>query len=187
MAYSFGRQFRRNAAQALTTDPDEMRVLIARILPPREDGAPRVLRLESEADCERAPAVIVAAFFDDALTGDEAAHLLAHAMNPATRKRVQEERRAKAGDPLAESIRAWREGSEQFRLEHPEVIARWEREAAERCNAANKAGGFVNNNGNTSAPADGGAAEGFREHPPPINDLQIVADSHGGGHGAQVG
>src|SRR5262249_26905616 len=83
MAFCFGRQFRRIAAQALTADPDEMRALIRRILPPRDDGTPPVLRLKREADRQRAPAVIVAAFFADVLTGDEAADLLRRTEDPA--------------------------------------------------------------------------------------------------------
>ena len=154
MAFCYGRQFRRIAAQALTADPDEMRVLIECILPAREDSGVRALRLKSQADCDRAPAVVVAAFFADAITGDEAAHLLAHATNPATRKQVQQERR-EAEDPLAKSIRAWREARpkfDEYRAQHPELVARWEREAAERRSAAKKAAALVNNKRNTSEP-----------------------------------
>jgi len=155
MAFSFGRQFRRIAAEALTADPDEMRALIARILPARDDGAPPALRLTSTADCERAPAVIVAAFFADAITGEEAAELLARTMDPATRKQVQQERH-EAED------RAWRWSDarptlEEYRAEHPELVARWEREAAERRNAAKMAGALVNNNENTSGTRCGAA------------------------------
>ena len=91
MAYSFGRQFRRIAAEAITADPDEMRARIKRILPPRDDGTPPVLRLKREADRERAPAVIVAAFFADAITGDEAADLLRKTEDPAFRKQPPED------------------------------------------------------------------------------------------------
>jgi hypothetical protein len=107
MAFSFGRQFRRIAAQALTADPDEMRALMQRILPVREDGAAPALRLETEADCQMAPAAVVAAFFADAITGDEATDLLRQTENPAFRKQALQERRAGAAHPLAESIRAW--------------------------------------------------------------------------------
>jgi hypothetical protein len=88
MAFSYGRQFRRIAAQALTADPDEMRELIARILPPRADGAAPALRLETDADYKIAPAVIVFAFFADALTGDAAADLLRQTEEPAFRKQA---------------------------------------------------------------------------------------------------
>jgi hypothetical protein len=37
----------------------------------REEGAAPALRLETEADYKMVPAVIVAAFFADAITGDE--------------------------------------------------------------------------------------------------------------------
>jgi hypothetical protein len=103
MAFSYGRQFRRIAAQALTADPDEMRASMERILPPRESGAP-ALRLETEVDYKIAPAVIVFAFFADALTGDEAADLLRQTENPAFRKQAM---RGPRKDPLAASIPSW--------------------------------------------------------------------------------
>ena len=158
MAYSYGRKFRRIAAEALTADPDEMRALIQRILPAREDGGARVLRLETEADCKVAPAVIVFAFFADALTGDEAADLLRKTEDPAFRKQVLAERAA-ARDPLWRSILAWGEVAEQGRARDAERLAGWERDVAaeraaseaERCGAAKAPGGLVNNNENTSA------------------------------------
>ena len=145
MAFCFGRQFRRIAAQALTADPDEMRLSIACILPPREDGGGRVLDLKSEADCELAPAVIVAAFFADLISGDEAADLLARAMDPAFRKKVLEDRGytyAPWGPPIS--------------FGDPTETAR---------NAAKYAAALVKNNGNTSAPCCD-AKDGARERPP---------------------
>jgi hypothetical protein len=156
MAFSFGRKFRRIAAEALTADPDEMRACIARLLPPREDGAAPVLRLESEADYQRAPAAIVAAFFADAITGDEAADLLRQTEDPAFRKQKRQERRG-AEDPLAESIRAWGavgRGEEPVNRDHRPVRSHWDSPPQ-----------LVNNKENTSAPAD--AADHIREHPPP--------------------
>ena len=156
MAFSYGRQFRRIAAQALTADPDEMRALMQRILPVREHGAAPALRLETEADRQVAPAVVVAAFFADAITGDEAADLLRQTENPAFRKQIHEERR-KAEDPLAESIRAWGavgRGEEPVNRDHRPVRSHWDAPPQ-----------LVNNKENTSAPAD--AADHIREHPPP--------------------
>jgi len=77
LAFSYGRKFRRIAAEAFSTDPAEMRERMARILPPRGENAAPVLRVESEADDRAAPAVIVAAFFADQITADEAVSLLA--------------------------------------------------------------------------------------------------------------
>jgi hypothetical protein len=103
MAYSHGRKFRRIAAAALTADPGEMRALIERILPPRDEGAAPVLHIATEADHRAAPAAIVAAFFADKLTGGEAADLLRQAEDPPSLKEGGE------GwvDPLADAIRAW--------------------------------------------------------------------------------
>ena len=166
MAFSFGRQFRRVAAEALTADPDEMRALMQRILPAREEGAAPVLRLETEADYKMAPATIVAAFFADAITGDEAADLLRQTEDPAFRKQALQERRG-AEDPLADFLRDCKEDTEKYQARVAEMFARWQREsAAERCSAANEAGGLVNNNENTSA-ACCDAADQSREHPPP--------------------
>jgi hypothetical protein len=166
MAFSYGRQFRRIAAEALTADPDEMRGCIARLLPPREGGAAPVLRLESEADYQRAPAVIVAAFFGDAITGDEAADLLRQTENPAFRKQALAERRAVAADLMPAFFRAIKEETQKHQAHAAEVLARWEREsAAERCSAANKAGELVKNNENTSGACCDAAAPA-PERPP---------------------
>jgi hypothetical protein len=158
MAFSYGRQFRRIAAQALTAEPDEMRASIARLLPPREDGGARVLRLETEADCEMAPAVVVAAFFADLITGDEGASLLAQALDRATRKRVQQERRA-AEDPLAKSIRAWRAGArgeEPVNRGHRPVRSHWDAPPQ-----------LVKNKENTSAAGEREAADHSAESTAP--------------------
>jgi hypothetical protein len=133
MAFSYGRKFRRIAAQALAADPGEMRALIERILPPREACAAPVLHIETEADHRAAPAAIVAAFFADKLTGGEAADLLRQAEGPPSLKEGRERR----VDPLAAAIRAWREPA--------------------RCGAAGEGAALVNINENTSAAADGDA------------------------------
>jgi hypothetical protein len=151
MAFSYGRQFRRIAAEALTADPDEMRALMQRILPAREHGAAPALRLETEADCQMAPAAIVAAFFADAITGDEAADLLRQTENPAFRKHALAERRAVAADLMPAFFRAIKEETQKHRAHAAEVLARWGREsAAERCSAANEAGELAKNKENTS-------------------------------------
>jgi hypothetical protein len=189
MAFSFGRQFRRIAAEALTADPDEMRALIARILPARDDGAPRVLRLTSESDYQRAPAVIVAAFFFDTITGDEAADLLRKTEDPAFRKppppddayvrwgpiALDPEWRKQRGLPPCD--RTWPMG------DYPP----WSSPISHHADAPRESEELVNNKENTSAPADGSAADGIREHPPPMIGLQIGAESHAGGYGAEVG
>ena len=127
MAYSYGRKFRRIAAAALTADPGEMRALIARILPPRDAGAARVLHIETDAEHRAAPAAIVAAFFADQLTGAEAADLLRQAEDPPSLKEGHES----WVDPLAAAIRAWGEPA--------------------RCGAAGEGAALVSINENTSA------------------------------------
>jgi hypothetical protein len=167
MAFSYGRQFRRIAAQALAADPDEMRALIERILPARAEGAAPALRLETEADYKIAPAAIVFAFFADAISGDAAADLLRQTENPAFRKRALEERRA-AEDPMAPSYRVWREASRGYELAvQGDRLVRvpYGTAAAERRSAANEARGLVNNNENTSAACDDAAAPA-PERPP---------------------
>jgi hypothetical protein len=179
MAYSFGRQFRRIAAEALTADREEMRALIARILPARTDGAASVLRLTSEEDYRRAPAAIVAAFFDDVLTGDEAADLLRKTENPGFRKQVlQHPQDAYAMWGPISLDPDWRDAAGLPRSDAPPAIAfppwgppispnvRQDANAA-RSDTAPGLGELVNNKENTSAPADGNAADRIREHPPP--------------------
>jgi hypothetical protein len=129
MAYSHGRKFRRIAAAALIADPGEMRALIERILPPREEGAAPVLHIATQADHRAAPAAIVAAFFADKLTGGEAADLLRQAEDPAS----LQEGRERMVDPLADAIRAWSEPV--------------------RCGAAGESAALVNINENTSIGA----------------------------------
>jgi hypothetical protein len=160
MAYSFGRQFRRIAAVAIAANPDGIRMLIGRILPPREDGAAPVLHLKTELDCELAPTVIVAAFFADVLTGDEAADLLAEATSPATRKRVME--RIEAERPRVPDTQCL----ENLRVADEYVTAVLERQRDRGCSAANGAGELVKNKQNTSAPC-GDAAENIPERPKP--------------------
>jgi hypothetical protein len=177
MAYSFGRQFRRIAAEALTADRDEMGVLTARILPPREPGAAPVLHVKSEDDCKRAPAVIVAAFFADALTGDEAADLLRKIEDPAFRKQAPEDppdHYAMYG-PICLTP-GWRDPQGRPYCDRPSKIEFpvWgpPRTSCDsdvidtpRRSAANEAGELVNNNENTSAPCCD-AADHAPERPP---------------------
>ena len=176
MAFSFGRQFRRIAAEAITADPDEMRALIERILPPRDDGAPSVLRLEGETDRERAPAVIVAAFFADAITGDEAADLLRQTEDPAFRKQPLEvDNSYGLYGPIALDP-AWRAArglppyvpppAMPYHVWGPPLSS----EGRDKTNtphrsAAKEAAELVNNNGNTSA-AWCDAADHAAERPP---------------------
>jgi hypothetical protein len=134
MAYSYGRQFRRIAAEAITTDRAEMRALIARILPPPEDGGARVLQVKTDDDCKRAPAAIVAAFLDDVLTGDEAADLLRQTEGPALREQVQQA------------------AEERRKLDCPVWGPPLPYAGAPRRSAANEAAPLVKNNENTSAP-----------------------------------
>jgi hypothetical protein len=177
MAYSFGRQFRRIAAEAITADREEMSKLIARILPPREDGGARVLQVKSRADCERAPAVIVAAFFADAITGDEAADLLRKTEDPAFRKEPPEDPGNVYGmyGPISLDPE-WRRrmGLPPYVPPPASDYPRWgpplpnvqEVTARLGCSAANGAGELVKNNENTSAPCCD-AADNIPEHPPP--------------------
>jgi hypothetical protein len=146
MAYSFGRQFRRIAAQAITADRAEMDALIARILPPREDGGARVLHLTIESDCERAPAAIVAAFFADAITGDAAAALLRQTEDPAFRKvAVARPRYDYALWGPVSLTPGWRPPTDRTRSEAGPTTG------TSHCDAANGTGELVNNNENTSA------------------------------------
>jgi hypothetical protein len=166
MAFSYGRQFRRTAAQALTADPGEMRALIARILPAREAGAAPALRLETEADYKIAPAAIVFAFFADVLSGDEAADLLRKTEDPVLRKQLLPKPRA-AQDPLADFIRRCAEDTEKYQARVAEMFARWQPEsAAAHCSAANEAGELVKNNENTSEACCHAADQAPPERPP---------------------
>jgi hypothetical protein len=180
MAYSFGRQFRRIAAEALTADREEMRALIARILPARTDGAASVLRLTSDEDYRRAPAAIVAAFFDDVLTGDEAADLLRKTENPGFRKQVlQHPQDAYAMWGPISLDPDWRNAAGLPRSDAPPAIAyppwgppispnvRRDATNAARSDTAPAPGALVNNKENTSAMAEHDAAEHIPEHPPP--------------------
>jgi len=162
MTFSHGRKFRRIAAQALSADPGEMRALIERILPPRDGGAPPVLHIETAAEHRAAPAAIVAAFFADKLTGGEAAELLRQAEDPASLQEV----RAWTVDPLADAIRAWREGAASAELEaqgdrHGGVTAG---EPA-RCGAAGAGGALVTIRQNTSAAGNAVQQREVRERP----------------------
>jgi hypothetical protein len=169
VAYSFGRQFRRIAAQAITADRAEMDALIKRILPPREDGGARVLQLTSDADCERAPAAIVAAFFADAITGNVAAALLRQTEDPAFRQQAVARPRYDYAlwGPVCLTP-GWRPPTDRPRSAAAPATG------TSHCDAANGTGELVNNNENTSAPccdaenADGEEAYVWR----PINPNQ---------------
>jgi hypothetical protein len=178
MAFSYGRQFRRIAAQALTADPGEMRALIARILSAGEGGAAPVLRLETDADYKIAPAVIVFAFFADALSGDAAAALLRETENPALRKQARhdgvDDTYAMFG-PISLTP-GWRDPRGLPRSDTapgidfppwgPPISSNIGRDAdTTRCSAAKEAGGLVKNNENTSA-ACRDAADHAPERPP---------------------
>jgi hypothetical protein len=163
MAFSFGRQFRRIAAEALTADPDEMRALMQRILPAC-DSAPPVLRLKSEADCQRAPAVIVAAFFADAITGDEAADLLRKTEDPAFRKQVLQDR--ENAYALWGPISLTRDSCNPADLPHSDPFPPWGPPIYHLADTPPGVGALVNNKENRSAPAED-AADRIPEHPPP--------------------
>jgi len=170
MAYSFGRQFRRIAAEALTADCEEMRASIARILPAREDGAAPVLRLTSEEDYRHAPAVIVAAFFADALTGDEAAHLLRQTEDPGFRKQVlQHPLDAYAMWGPISLDPNWRPPLDLPRSQTPAATPYppWGPPISHLAERPPEAGALVNNKENTSGTADRAAAGLIPEHPPP--------------------
>jgi hypothetical protein len=168
MAFSYGRKFRRLAAEALSADPGEMRERIARILPPRAENAAPVLRVETRADDRAAPAVIVAAFFADQITADEAVTLLGQVGTKESLDRVEEAR--KAALMRQHDIRFLRgmvEGPRIHGMEpEPELVRsinktliEWgEKPVDEPCrNAAREGQALVNINENTSAAGDGDA------------------------------
>jgi hypothetical protein len=169
MAFSYGRKFRRIAAEALSTDPAEMRERIARILPTRgENGAP-VLRVETEADDRAAPAVIVAAFFADQITANEAVTLLGQVGTKESLERVEQTRKAATlrrfnidfSRALIEGPRMWgiEPKLELLRSVNRKLIAWGEEPYPEPCgDAASDAGELVNINENTSAAAEGDAS-----------------------------
>jgi hypothetical protein len=165
MAFSHGRKFRRLAAQALSADPGEMRALRRRILPPRADGAAPVLRVETEADCQAAPAVIVAAFFADEITADEAIDLLRPVDTTAWREQAEQARRdAQRARWDAKFLRGLVEGPRLWGMEPPEGLLQRvntqlaemgeETIAAPSCAAASDEAALVNIRKNTSAAAD---------------------------------
>jgi hypothetical protein len=171
MAFSFGRQFRRIAAEALTADPDEMRALIARLLLPRADGTAPVLRLETEADYKIAPVVIVAAFFAYALSGDEAVDLLRQTEDPRFRKQaLQDPADAYAMWGPISLDSDWRDRAGLPRLDTAPTIdfPPWGPPLSDTAgpDTAPAAGELVNNNKNTSAPAGDDAAVAPPERPP---------------------
>jgi hypothetical protein len=168
MAFSYGRKFRRIAAQALAADPREMRERMARILPPGEENAVPVLRVETEADDRAAPAVIVAAFFADRITADEAVTLLGQVGTRESLERVEEAR--KAAVMRQHDIRFFRgmvEGPRMHGMEPDPGLVRsinkqliaWGEEPFDEpcCGAAGEGAALVNISENTSAPGDGDA------------------------------
>jgi hypothetical protein len=162
MVFSYGKKIRRLAAQVLSADPDEMRALRQRLLPPRGDEGAPVLRIKSEADRTAAPAAILSAVLADEITAEEADDLMQRAERPQGRTQAQQDRPywidpppelshlspeelRQAGylwrpelDPLADAIRAWGEPV--------------------HCGAARERAALVNINENTSASAGGDAA-----------------------------
>jgi hypothetical protein len=168
MAFSYGRKFRRIAAEALSADPSEMRERMARILPPRGENAAPVLRVATEADDRAAPAVIVAAFFADQLTADEVVALLGQVGTKESLDRVEEARRAAVmrqmnidfSRALIEGPRMWgiEPKPELLRSVNRKLIAWGEEPYPEPCgDAASEGNELVNISENTSAAADGDA------------------------------
>jgi hypothetical protein len=168
LAFSYGRKFRRIAAEAFSTDRAEMRERMARILPLRGENAAPVLRLESEADDRAAPAVIVAAFFADQITADEAVILLGQvgtreSLEPIEQAQAAERRRQfniRFSRGLIEGPRIW--GIEPplklLRSVNRKLIAWGEEPYPEPCcDAADEGAELVNINENTSAAANGDA------------------------------
>ena len=105
MAFRYGSKFRRAFAQAMSANPTDRRALIERILPSAEGGKRR-LRLRSFADHEAAPGAIVAAWLGDDITAEEAYDLLQQVKDALERDLLWVH---PDDNPLAESLRAWRE------------------------------------------------------------------------------
>jgi hypothetical protein len=169
MAFAYGRKFRRIAAEALSTDPEEMRERMARILPPREENATPVLRVETEADDRAAPAVIVAAFVADQITADEAVTMLSQVGTKESRERVEEAQHAARRRQfdirflrgLVEGPRIWGNECEPelLRSINQDLIAWGEKPYDEPCcDAASEGAALVNISENTSATAEGDAS-----------------------------
>jgi hypothetical protein len=169
MAYSYGRKFRRIAAEALSTDPAEMRERMARILPPRGENAAPVLRVETEADDRAAPAVIVAAFFADQITADEAVALLGRVGTKESLDRVEQAQQAELMRQfnirfyrgLVEGPRIWGMECEPdlLRSINKKLVAWGEEPYPEPCcDATSEGSELVNINENTSAAAQGDAS-----------------------------
>ena len=168
MAFSYGRKFRRIAAEALSIDPAEMRARTARILPPRGEGAAPVLRVASEADDRAAPAVIVAAFFADQITADEAVTLLGQVGTKESLERIEQAQAAewrkqfniRFSRNLIEGPRIWgiEPPPELLRSVNKKLIAWGEEPYPEPCcDAVSEGSALVNINENTSAPTNGDA------------------------------
>ena len=169
MAFSYGRKFRRIAAEALSMDPKEMRERMARILPPRGEGTAPILRVETEADDRAAPAVIVAAFFADQITADEAVALLGQVGTKESRERIEEAESARVMREfdirfyrgLVEGPRMWGiEPEPEFLRSINEKLVKWGAEPLKEpcCDAASKGSELVNISENTSAAAEGDAS-----------------------------
>jgi hypothetical protein len=169
VAFSYGRKFRRIAAEALSTDPEEIRERTARILPPRGANAAPMLRVETEADDRAAPAVIVAAFVADQITADEAVILLGQVGTKESRERVQAAQDAawkrqfdiRFLRGLVEGPRIWGNECEPelLRSINKDLVAWGEEPYPEpRCDAASDDGELVNISENTSAASEGDAS-----------------------------
>jgi hypothetical protein len=169
MAFSYGRKFRRIAAEALSTDPSEMRERMARILPPRGESAAPILRVATEADDRAAPAVIVAAFFADQVTADEAVNLLRQVGTKESLERVEQARSAEIRRQfnirfyrgLVEGPRIWGMECEPELLRSiNEKLVAWGEEPYPEpcCGAAGEGPALVNISENTSGAAEGDAS-----------------------------
>jgi hypothetical protein len=169
MAFSYGKKFRRIAAEALSTDPSEMRERMARILPPRGESAAPVLRVVTEADDRAAPAVIVAAFFADQITADEAVTLLGQVGTKESLERVEQAKTAEImrqfdirfSRGLIEGPRMWgiEPTPELLRSINKKLIAWGEEPYPEPCcNAEGEGAALVNISENTSGADEGDAS-----------------------------
>src|SRR5262249_51699790 len=140
-----------------------------RILPPRGENAAPVLRVETEADDRAAPAVIVAAFFADQITADEAVNLLGQVGTKKSRERIEEARAAAVDRQFNITFsRNLIEGPRMWGIEPPLKLLRsvnkkliaWGEEPYPEpcCDAASKGTELVNINENTSAQGESDAS-----------------------------
>jgi hypothetical protein len=169
VAFSYGRKFRRIAAEALSMDPKDMHERMARILPPRGENAAPVLRVETEADDRAAPAVIVAAFFADQITGNEAVTLRSQVETKESLERVEKAQSdavmrqmdVRFSRGLIEGPRMWGiEPTPELLRSINKNLVEWGEEPFPEpcCAAASEGAELVNISENTSAPVEGDAS-----------------------------